>query len=95
MGGAGPNCSPSSLSSPTSIINFGSLNLVNIVSDLSQGNLNPNDYSNNIDVNTAGSYAYFLDKKGTDNKGNNYQKLAGVDAKDGLVLFNIQSINSN
>ena len=54
--------SKQSLSSPTSIINFGSLNLVNIVSDLSEGNLNPNDYSNNIDVDTAGSYAYFLDK---------------------------------
>jgi len=87
--------SKQSLSSPTSIINFGSLNLVNVVSDLSQGNLNPNDYSNNIDVNTAGSYAYFLDKKGTDHSGNSYQKLAGVDAKDGLVLFDIQSINSN
>lgn len=87
--------SKQSLASPTSIINFGSLNLVNVVSDLSQGNLNPNDYSNNIDVNTAGSYAYFLDNKGTDHNGNSYQKLAGVDAKDGLVLFNIQSINSN
>ncbi len=87
--------SKQSLSSPSSIINFGSLNLVNVVSDLSQGNINPNDYSNNIDVNTAGSYAYFLDNKGTDHNGNSYQKLAGVDAKDGLVLFNIQSINSN
>ena len=87
--------SKQSLSSPTSIINFGSLNLVNVVSDLSQGNLNPNDYSNNIDVNTAGGYAYFLDKEGRDHNGNSYQKLAGVDAKDGLVLFNIQSINSN
>ena len=87
--------SKQSLSSPTSIINFGSLNLVNVVSDLSQGNLNPNDYSNNIDVNTAGSYAYFLDREGPDHNGNSYQKLAGVDAKDGLVLFNIQSINSN
>jgi len=87
--------SKQSLSSPTSIINFGSLNLVNVVSDLSLGNFNPNDYSNNIDVNTAGSYAYFLDRKGTDHNGNSYQKLAGVDAKDGLVLFNIQSINSN
>ena len=87
--------SKQSLASPTSIINFGSLNLVNVVSDLSQGNLNPNDYSNNIDVNTAGSYAYFLDKRGTDHSGNSYQKLAGVDAKDGLVLFDIQSINSN
>ena len=71
------------------------MNLVNVVSDLSQGNLNPNDYSNNIDVNTAGGYAYFLDKEGRDHNGNSYQKLAGVDAKDGLVLFNIQSINSN
>ena len=87
--------SKQSLASPTSIINFGSLNLVNVVSDLSQGNLNPNDYSNNIDVNTAGGYAYFLDKKGIDHSGNRYQKLAGVDAKDGLVLFDIQSINSN
>ena len=88
--------SKQSLSSPTSIINFGSLNLVNIVSDLSEGNLNPNDYSNNIDVNTAGSYAYFLEKKGIDisEDGNKYQKLAGIDAKDGLVLFNLESINS-
>ena len=89
--------SKQSLSSPTSIINFGSLNLVNIVSDLSEGNLNPNDYSNNIDVNTAGSYAYFLEKKGIDNtqNENKYQKLAGIDAKDGLVLFNLESVNSN
>jgi len=89
--------SKQSLSSPTSIIDFGSLNLVNIVSDLSEGNLNPNDYSNNIDVNTAGSYAYFLEKKGIDNSQNEnkYQKLAGIDAKDGLVLFNLESINSN
>ena len=89
--------SKQSLSSPTSIINFGSLNLVNIVSDLSEGNLNPNDYSNNIDVDTAGSYAYFLEKKGIDNTQdeNKYQKLAGIDAKDGLVLFNLESINSN
>ncbi len=89
--------SKQSLSSPTSIINFGSLNLVNIVSDLSEGNLNPNDYSNNIDVDTAGSYAYFLDKKGIDTSenGNRYQKLAGIDAKDGLVLFNLEAINSN
>jgi hypothetical protein len=89
--------SKQSLSSPTSIVNFGNLNLVNIVSDLSEGNLNPNDYSNNIDVNTAGSYAYFLEKKGIDNSQNEnkYQKLAGIDAKDGLVLFNLESINSN
>ena len=42
------------------------------------------------------SYAYFLEKKGIDNSenGNKYQKLAGVDAKDGLVLFNLESINS-
>jgi len=95
---AGQNLvSKQSLSSPTSIINFGSLNLVNIVSDLSEGNLNPNDYSNNIDVDTAGSYAYFLEKKGIDNtqNENKYQKLAGIDAKDGLVLFNLESINSN
>ena len=85
--------SKQSLSSPTSVLSFGSLDLIRIVSDLNSGNLNLNDYSNNIDVDTAGSYAYFLDKKGTDKDGNRYQKLAGVDAKDGLVLFNIQSIS--
>jgi len=86
--------SKQSLSSPTSILSFGSLDLISIVSDLNSGNLNLNDYSNNIDVDTAGSYAYFLDKKGFDQNGNNYQKVAGVDAKDGLVLFNIQAINT-
>jgi len=86
--------SKQSLSSPTSILNFGSLDLISIVSDLNSGNFNLNDYSNNIDVDTAGSYAYFLDKKGLDHHGNNYQKIAGVDAKDGLVLFNIQTINT-
>ena len=55
-----------------------------------------NDYSHNIDVNTAASYAYFLENKGTDTTedGNKYQKLAGIDAKDGLVLFNLEAINS-
>ena len=86
--------SKQSLSSPTSVLSFGSLDLISIVSDLNSGNLNLNDYSNNIDVDTAGSYAYFLDKKGLDQNGNNYQKVAGVDAKDGLVLFNIQAINT-
>jgi hypothetical protein len=86
--------SKQSLSSPTSILSFGNLDLISIVSDLNSGNLNLNDYSNNIDVDTAGSYAYFLDKKGLDQHGNNYQKVAGVDAKDGLVLFNIQTINT-
>jgi hypothetical protein len=87
--------SKQSLASPTSIVNFGSLNLINIVSDLSQGNLNPNDYSDNIDVDAAGSYAYFLDLRGvSENSGYEHQELAGVDAKDGLVLFNLQSRNS-
>tara|TARA_Y100001960_G_C14757831_1_gene872241 strand:- start:218 stop:2131 length:1914 start_codon:yes stop_codon:yes gene_type:complete len=87
--------SKQSLASPTSIVNFGSLNLINIISDLSEGNLNPNDYSDNIDVDTAGSYAYFIDRKGgSESLGYNYQELAGVDAKDGLVLFNLQSRNS-
>jgi hypothetical protein len=87
--------SKQSLASPTSIVNFGSLNLINIVSDLSQGNLNPSDYSDNIDVNAAGSYAYFLDRRGSsENLGYEHQELAGVDAKDGLVLFNLQSRNS-
>ena len=85
--------SKQSLASPTSIVNFGSLNLINIISDLSQGNLNPNDYSDNIDVDAAGSYAYFLDRKGV-SSGYEHQELAGVDAKDGLVLFNLQSRNS-
>jgi hypothetical protein len=89
--------SKQSLASPTSIVNFGSLNLINIVSDLSQGNLNPNDYSDNIDVDAAGSYAYFLDRRGkyigADSQ-YEHQELAGVDAKDGLVLFNLQSRNS-
>lgn len=90
--------SKQSLSSPTSILDLGGgFDFAKIISDLSQGNLNPNDYSNNIDVNAAGSYAYFLEKSGLDNTNekNNYQKLAGVDAKDGLVLFNLESINSN
>lgn len=86
--------SKQSLSSPTSVLSFGSLDLISIIGDLNNGNLNLNDYSNNIDVDTAGSYAYFLDKKGLDQNGNNYQKVAGVDAKDGLVLFNIQAINT-
>ena len=87
--------SKQSLASPTSIVNFGSLNLINIVSDLSQGNLNPNDYSDNIDVDAAGSYAYFFNRRGgSENLGYEHQELAGVDAKDGLVLFNLQSRNS-
>ncbi len=84
-----------SLAFPIPFVNFGSLNLINIVSDLSQGNLNPSDYSDNIDVNAAGSYAYFLDRRGSsENLGYEHQELAGVDAKDGLVLFNLQSRNS-
>ena len=86
--------SKQSLASPISIVNFGSLNLINIVSDLSQGNLRPSDYSDNIDVDTAGSYAYFLDRKGNDKLGNSHQELAAVDAKDGLVLFNLQAMSS-
>jgi hypothetical protein len=89
--------SKQSLSSPTSILDLSSgFDFARIISDLGQGNLNPNDYSNNIDVNTAGSYAYFLENKGTDTTedGNKYQKLAGIDAKDGLVLFNLEAINS-
>ena len=87
--------SQQSLSSPTSVIDIGNLNPISIVSDLSEGSLNFNDYSNNIDVESAGSYAYFLDRNGgSDKLGYNYQELAGVDAKDGLVLFNLQSRNS-
>jgi hypothetical protein len=87
--------SKQSLASPTSIVNFRSLNLIKLVSDLSQGNLNPNDYSDNIDVDAAGSYAYFLERKGGgESLGYEHQELAGVDAKDGLVLFNLQSRNS-
>ena len=87
--------SQQSLSSPTSVIDIGNLNPINIVSDLSEGSLNFNDYSNNIDVESAGSYAYFLDRNGgSEQLGHKYQELAGVDAKDGLVLFNLQSRNS-
>ena len=87
--------SQQSLSSPTSVVDIGSLNPISIVSDLSEGSLNFNDYSNNIDVESAGSYAYFLDRNGDSEKlGYSYQELAGVDAKDGLVLFNLQSRNS-
>ena len=86
--------SQQSLSSPTSVIDIGNLNPISIVSDLSEGSLNFNDYSNNIDVESAGSYAYFLDRSGGSEKlGHSYQELAGVDAKDGLVLFNLQSRN--
>ena len=87
--------SKQSLTSPTSVINFGGLNIISILSDLSQGNLNPDDYSDDIDVEAAGSYAYFIDRKGTDSLGNKHQELAGVDAKDGLVLFNLRSLSSD
>ena len=84
--------SEQSLSSPTSILDFGNLDLITAISDLNSGNLNFNDYSNNIDVDTAGSYAYFLDRKGgSESLGYNYQEVAGIDAKNGLVMFNLQS----
>ena len=87
--------SQQSLSSPTSVIDIGNLDPIKIFSALSDGSLNLDDYSGNIDVETAGSYAYFLDKKGgSEELGYEYQELAGVDAKDGLVLFNLQSRNS-
>ena len=87
--------SQQSLSSPTSVIDIGNLNPISLVSDLSEGSLDFDDYSNNIDVESAGSYAYFLDRNGDSEKlGYSYQELAGVDAKDGLVLFNLQSRNS-
>tara|TARA_B100000902_G_scaffold383903_1_gene423362 strand:- start:2106 stop:4025 length:1920 start_codon:yes stop_codon:yes gene_type:complete len=84
--------SEQSLSSPTSILDFGNIDLISAISDLNSGNLNLNDYSNNIDVDTAGSYAYFLDKNGgSDSLGYDYQEVAGIDAKNGLVMFNLQS----
>ena len=84
--------SEQSLSSPTSILDFGNLDLISAISDLNSGNLNFNDYSNNIDVDTAGSYAYFLDRNGgNDSMGYDYQEVAGIDAKNGLVMFNLQS----
>ena len=87
--------SEQSLSSPTSILDFGNLDLISAISDLNSGNLNLNDYSNNIDVDTAGSYAYFLDRSGGgDSLGYNYQEVAGIDAKNGLVMFNLQSRNA-
>ena len=89
--------SKQSLVSPTSIFDLGGgLNFAKILSDVSQGNLelNIDYYTSNIDVSAAGSYAYFLEKKGVDSSENEYRKLAGVDAKDGLVLFNLESINT-
>ena len=84
--------SEQSLSSPTSILDFGNIDLISAVADLNSGNLNLNDYSNNIDVDTAGSYAYFLDRNGgSDSLGYDYQEVAGIDAKNGLVMFNLQS----
>ena len=84
--------SEQSLSSPVSILDFGNLDLITAISDLNSGNLNFNDYSNNIDVDTAGSYAYFLDRNGgNDDLGYDYQEVAGIDAKNGLVMFNLQS----
>ena len=87
--------SEQSLSSPTSILDFGNLDLIGAISDLNSGNWNFNDYSNNIDVDTAGSYAYFLDRSGgSDSLGYDYQEVAGIDAKNGLVMFNLQSKNA-
>ena len=87
--------SEQSLSSPTSILDFGNLDLISAISDLNSGNWNFNDYSNNIDVDTAGSYAYFLDRSGgSDSLGYNHQEVAGIDAKNGLVMFNLQSKNA-
>ena len=87
--------SKQSLSSPTSILDFGNIDLISIISDLNSGNIDPNDYSNNIDVDTAGSYAYFLDRKGSSEELDyDYQEVAGVDAKNGLVMFNLQSKSS-
>ena len=87
--------SEQSLSSPTSILDFGNLDLISAISDLNSGNLNFNDYSSNIDVDTAGSYAYFLDRSGgSDSLGYDYQDVAGIDAKNGLVMFNLQSKNA-
>lgn len=91
--------SEQSLSSPTSILDFGNLDLITAISDLNSGNLNFNDYSNNIDVDTAGSYAYFLDREGvitynpsgSKELGYDYQEVAGIDANNGLVMFNLQS----
>ena len=88
--------SKQSLISPTSVFDLGGgLNYALIIKDLSEGNLefNIDYYTSKIDVSAAGSYAYFLERKGNDNSKNEYRKLAGVDAKDGLVLFNLESIN--
>jgi len=87
--------SKQSLSAPSSILDFGNLDLLSILGDLNSGNLDFNDYSNNIDVDTAGSYAYFLDKNGeSESLGYDYQEVAGIDAKNGLVMFNLQSRSS-
>ena len=87
--------SKQSLTSPTSILEFTNLDPIKLLSDLNSGNYDLDEYSNNIDVDTAGSYAYFLDKQGgSESLGYNHQEVAGVDAKDGLVMFNLQSRTS-
>ena len=87
--------SKQSLTSPTSILEFTNLDPIKLISDLNSGNYDLDEYSNNIDVDTAGSYAYFLDKQGgSESLGYNHQEVAGVDARDGLVMFNLQSRTS-
>ena len=77
------------------ILELTNLDPIKLLSDLNSGNYDLDEYSNNIDVDTAGSYAYFLDKKGgSESLGYNHQEVAGVDARDGLVMFNLQSRNS-
>ena len=87
--------SKQSLTTPTSIINLGTLNLLTIIRDINTGSFDPDDYSESIDVSTAGSYAYFLEHEGeSEDMSYDYHELAGIDAKDGLVLFNLQSRSS-
>ena len=77
--------------SPTSIMNFERLNLISIISDLNAGNLDLNDYSKNDDE----RYSYFLEREGGGGSlGYEYLEQAGIDAKDGLVLFNLQARKS-
>ena len=79
-------------SSVSPIMNFEKLNLINIISDLDAGNLDLNDYSKNDEE----RYSYFLERKGEERSlGYEYLEQAGVDAKDGLVLFNLQARKSS
>ena len=49
----------------------------------------------NVGVTKQSGFLYFLDKNGeSESLGYDYQEVAGIDAKNGLVMFNLQSRSS-